>query len=190
MYSFPYYKENDYQIIFDFMQKYPFAFLSGCDESGSPVATQVPMLIEERDGAIIISGHIMRQTDHYKAFEKRPEVLAVFTGPNSYVSSTWYSDKDKGSTWNYMSVHARGKIKFLQEDNLVNLMKKFTIHFEENNVASTAIFDNLSAAYKMPLLNYIGGFEIEVEKLETVFKLSQDRDEKSYLNIIKKLSEK
>ena len=190
MYDLPYYKENDKEEILRFIHKYPFAFVAGCDEKQRPVATQVPVFIEERNGVYFLTGHIMRKTDHYRAFAKNPDVLVVFTGPYTYVSATWYSNPHQASTWNYMSVHAKGKIKFLDEEGLVAVLKKLTLHFENNNHDSSTIFDNLSGEYKQPLMKAIAAFEIEVESIENVFKLSQDRDEKSYDNIILKLSEK
>jgi transcriptional regulator len=189
MYDLPYYKEEDPEIVLQFIQEHPFAFLAGCDENQKPVATQVPVFIEERKGVYYLTGHIMRQTDHHKAFAKNPEVLVLFTGPHTYVSATWYSNPVQASTWNYMSVHAKGKIKFLDEEDLISVLKKLTRHFENNNSASSTIFDNLPSAYKQPLMKAIVAFEIEVESIEHVFKLSQDRDETSYHNIIKKLSE-
>ena len=189
MYNLPYYKENDQEVILKFIHEHPFAFVAGCDEQQKSVATQVPVFIEERDGIYFLTGHIMRQTDHHIAFTKNPEVLVVFTGPHTYVSATWYSNPHQASTWNYMSVHAKGSIKFLDEEGLIRVLKKLTLHYEKNNTTSSTVFDNLSAEYKQPLMKAIVAFEIEVKSLNHVFKLSQDRDEASYHNIIEKLSE-
>jgi len=190
MYDLPYYKEEDEEVILRFIHEHPFAFLAGCDEHQKTVATQLPVFLEERGGGYYLTGHIMRQTDHHVAFQKNPEVLVVFTGPHTYVSATWYSNPHQASTWNYMSVHAKGKIKFLDEDGLINVLKKLTLHFENNNRDSATIFDNLRAEYKQPLMKAIVAFEIEVQSIEHVFKLSQDRDEASYHNIIKELNER
>jgi transcriptional regulator len=94
------------------MREHPFVFLTGVNEENKPVATQVPVFIDERDGKLFLTGHIMRNTDHHKALKKNPNVLAVFTGPHVYVSDTWYDDPQQASTWNYMSVHAKGTIRF------------------------------------------------------------------------------
>jgi len=188
MYSLPYFKEHDPAVVLQFMREHPFAMLTGCSND-RPVVTQVPLLIEERDGKLYLQGHIMRQTDHHKAFEKNPNVLAVFTSPNIYVSATWYQNPSTGSTWNYISVHARGQLKFLNEDGLIALMKKLTLHFESNNTESATIYDNLPKEYTGPMLKAIIGFEIEVQQLENVFKLSQNRDEKSFHTIIEKLQQ-
>jgi transcriptional regulator len=189
MYNLPYYKEEDKEVILHFIHAHPFAFLSGCDENNKPVATQLPVFIEEREGTHYLTGHIMRNMDHHKAFVKNPNVLVVFTGAHTYVSATWYSNPHQASTWNYMSVHAKGKINFLDEEGLIRIMKKLTLHFENNNPVSSTIFDNLKEEYKQPLLKAIVAFEIKVESIEHVFKLSQDRDEASYHNIIQKLTE-
>ena len=189
MYDLPHYKEEDKDVIIQFIHKHPFAFLSGCDEHNKPVATQLPVFIEERNGVHFLTGHIMRNTDHHKAFMQNPNVLAVFTGPHTYVSATWYSNPSQASTWNYMSVHAKGKIKFLDVDGLINVLKKLSLHFENNKQGSSTIFDNLPEQYTQRLMNAIVAFEVEIESIDHVFKLSQDRDEASYKNIIQKLSE-
>lgn len=189
MYNLPYFKEGDEQVVLKFMREHPFVFLTGVNEESKPVATQVPVFIDEKDGKLFLTGHIMRNNDHYKAFEKNPNVLAVFTGPHVYVSGTWYDNPHQASTWNYMSVHAKGKIRFGDSDDLIAILKRLTLHYENNNTASTAIYDNLSSSYKEPLLKAIVAFEVEVESIENVFKLSQNRDEKSFQNIINKLNE-
>src|SRR5688572_3332578 len=133
MYSLPYFKESDPGEIMRFIRKHPFAFLSGASATGIPVATQVPVFIEERDGSLFLTGHIMRQTDHHKAFAENAQVLCVFTGAHTYVSATWYSNPQQASTWNYMSVHVRGMLRFLDERGLIEVLKKTTLHFEEGN---------------------------------------------------------
>lgn len=185
MYNIPYFKESDEQTIKQFIQQHPFAMLIGC-AGNMPVATQVPLLYEEREGRTFLQGHIMRSTDHYKAFEKNNEVLCVFTGNHTYVSASWYTDPQTASTWNYMSVHAKGKIQFLPEEDLIRILQQTTAHFE-NKAASPASFEKLSPEYVHRLAKAIIGFEIEVTTVENVFKLSQNRDEESYHNIISEL---
>ncbi|MBK9937056.1 MAG: FMN-binding negative transcriptional regulator [Chitinophagaceae bacterium] len=131
----------------------------------------------------------MKNTDHHKAFLHNNNVLAVFTGPHTYVSATWYDNPHQASTWNYMSVHAKGIVRFGGAEELVTILKRLTLHYENNNSASATIYDNLSADYLAPLMNAIVSFEIEIESIENVFKLSQNRDEKSYDNIVHKLKE-
>ena len=112
MYNLSYFKENNADVVIDFMKQHSFAMLIGVDENNKPVATQVPLLLKQRDGAIILEGHMMKQTDHHKAFEKNKNALVVFSGAHTYVSASLYENKQQASTWNYMSVHAKGELVF------------------------------------------------------------------------------
>jgi transcriptional regulator len=187
MYNFSYFKEQDRQTILDFIEANPFAFMTGSFLSGAQVATQIPILIEVRDGELFLQGHIMRNTDHHKAFLENPNALLVFTGPSCYVSASWYSNPHIGSTWNYMSVHVQGQANFMTSDELIKFMRKLTLRFEKGNKESLTFYDNLPGSFLEKMMPALTGFEIKAAKVENVFKLSQNRDEKSYLNIISKL---
>src|SRR5580698_5954763 len=99
MYDLPHFKEPDPAVIKQFMRDNPFVLLCGCDAGNKPVATQVPLLTEEKEGKTFLYGHVQRKTDHHLAFEQNPDVLAIFTGPHTYVSASWYSDPQTASTW-------------------------------------------------------------------------------------------
>ncbi|HEU0065171.1 MAG TPA: FMN-binding negative transcriptional regulator [Flavisolibacter sp.] len=188
MYNLPYFKENNEEVVISFMKSNPFAMLIGCNNN-MPVATQVPFLFHEKDGKMYLKGHIMKNTDHHKALQKNPNVLCVFSGAHTYVSASWYSNPQTASTWNYMSVHVKGILTFLDENSLLAILKETTDHFE-NNSFSKASFDNLPKDYVAGLAKAIIGFEIEVVSIDNVFKLSQNRDEESYQNIVKELESK
>jgi len=189
MYNLPYHKEHNQTVIHEFVATYPFAFLTGCDAENRPVATQVPLFIEIVDGRQVLRGHLMKNTDHHHAFLQNENVLAVFTGKHTYVSGTWYTNPHTASTWNYMSVHINGRIKFLENHHLEEVLRKTTLHFEGQNQNSPTVFDNLPESFKQRVMGAIVGFEIEIAEIDTVFKLSQDRDRESFRNIIKKLKE-
>jgi len=188
MYNYPHYKEQDKEKVIEFMRNHPFVTLIGSDPKGRIEATQVPVLIEEREGKLFVCGHLARKSDHHKAFEENPPVLALFTGAHIYVSGSWYEgNPHQASTWNYISIHARGNIKFLDDNALIELLKKLSLHFENNNPDSSTVYDNLPTEYRERLSKAIIAFEIEITELENVFKLSQNRDEKSYDNIVRQL---
>ncbi len=187
MYHFSYFKEPDRQAILDFMEAHPFVTMTGSFLNGQQVATQVPVLLYERDGELYVQGHIMRNTDHHKAFIENPSALLLFTGPGCYVSASWYSNPQNGSTWNYMTVHLSGQVRFMPNEELIDLMKRLTLKFEDGNTASHTIYDNLPPEYVAKMMPAIVGFEVKAEKLDNVFKLSQNRDKESYRNIITQL---
>lgn len=186
MYDIPYFKEKDHDVVLRFMKAHPFALLIGAHDN-RPEATQVPFLIEERDGKVFLQGHIMRNTGHHRALAANPSVLCVFTGAHCYVSASWYTDPKVASTWNYMSVHARGVLSFLDEAALLDILQRTTAQFE-NNPDSPASYHNLPVEYVERLAKAIVAFEVEVKELDHVFKLSQNRNKESYGRIINELS--
>src|SRR5690606_8425876 len=68
MYKLPYFTEKDPVKMLAFMRQYPFAYVSGVSRDQMPVATQLPLFVDERDGKYWLSGHLMKNTDHHKAF--------------------------------------------------------------------------------------------------------------------------
>jgi transcriptional regulator len=182
MYNLPYYKEKDKEILLGFMKQHPFAMVIGC-ANDLPVVAQIPLLIEEREDKLFLTGHYMRNTDHHKAFEQNSNVLCVFNGPHAYVSASLYTNPLTASTWDYITIHARGKMQFVDNNELLLILEKTTNLFEANE-HSPASYKNLPTEYVSKLSNAIIGFEIEVKELDNVYKLSQNRDEPSYQRII------
>lgn len=189
MYNLPYFKEPEAAEIRGFMEAHPFVLLCGVDQHGHPSVTQVPILIEEKDDKLFLIGHISKGSDHIKAFQANPDkVMAVFTSPHAYVSATWYTNPNMGSTWNYMTVQAHGTLHFGDQEELIRVMKKLTLHYEGGNLESSTFFDNLPQDYIDKMLKGILPFSLEVTRLEHVFKLSQNRDEESFQHVIDRLS--
>lgn len=187
MYKFPYYTEQDTETVVAFMKENAFALITGPGEK-YPVATQIPLHIKVVEGKIFLEGHMMRKTDHHLAFEKNSNVLVLFTGPHCFVSANWYTDPSMGSTWNYMTVHAKGKINFVDEAATVQMVKSLSDRYV--GTQSAASFDSLSSDYINHMVKGIVGFSIEVENIDNVFKLSQNRDINSQKNIIEQLKKR
>ena len=187
MYKFSYYTEEDDQKVIDFMKQNAFALITGAGEK-YPVATQIPLEIKTKEGKIFLEGHLMRKTDHHLAFEKNNNVLVLFTGPHCFVSASWYTNPGIGSTWNYLTVHAKGTITFADEEGTYKAVKTVSDKYE--GTSSAGAFDNLPQEYIDHMMKAIVGFSIEVESIDNVFKLSQNRDEASQRNIIEQLKKR
>lgn len=182
----PEFTEDNKQAVLDFMHQHPFVVLTG-SHNNTPVATQVPVLMYMDGDTIVLRGHIMRKTDHHLAFEANPQVLVLFTGPQCYVSASWYSERNIGSTWNYMTVHARGEIQFKDDAYTLQLIKDLT-HKYEDVLDKPELVEYMSMEnYVMPMIKAIAGFEIRINWLYPLFKLSQNRDAESQTNIIQQL---
>ena len=184
MYKLPYFTEENEDAVFDFMHKNSFAIVTGILED-KPVATHVPLDIKRDGGAIIFTGHMMKNTDHYKAFSQNENVLVIFTGPHCYVSASWYVKKQVASTWNYIDVHAHGKIKFTDEEQTKRIIESLTNKYE--SPGSPAAFNKLPQDYIDRLVKAIIGFTIEISTVANVFKLSQNHDSETRENIIENL---
>lgn len=185
MYKLPYFTEEDPEKVIAFMKENAFAIVTGFGDE-YPVASHLPLAIEiKEDDKMYFSGHLMKNTDHHKAFEKNENVLVVFNGPHTYVSASWYTKQDVASTWNYITVHVKGKIKFTNEAGTYKAIKALTNKYE--GMDTPASFDKLPQEYVERLIKAIVGFEIEVVSVDNVFKLSQNHDTETRKNIVKHL---
>jgi transcriptional regulator len=186
MYKLDYFTEKDETRVIQFMKDNPFAIITGIGEK-YPVATHIPLDIIIEDGKMFFEGHMMKGTDHHKTFMKNENVHIIFNGPHCFVSASWYLGQMSGSTWNYMTVHAKGKISFMDEKGTVGMVKAITDKYEGD---SSVAFDKLSDEYKNRMVKSISGFRIEVESMDNVFKLSQNHDEAVRQSIMKHLEER
>ncbi len=184
MYKLKYFTEEDNEKVIAFMEENSFALITGMGDE-YPVATQVPLDIKIENDKIFLTGHMMKNTDHHKAFLKNENVLVIFNGPHCHVSASWYPNPVQASTWNYMSVHAKGKIRFGDEAQTKKIVEGLTNKYEKPD--SPAAFSKLSNEYVDRLVKAIIAFTIEVETLDNVFKLSQNHDEETRQSIIEHL---
>ena len=186
MYDIPYFKAGHPEEVIAYMRAHPFALICGADESGKPVATQIPFLFEQREDKLFLQGHFMKKQDHTNAFLKNPNALVVFSGAHTYVSASWYENKQIASTWNYQAVHAAGMIRFQDASFLLQLLTRLTETYEKPG--SPSLVQNMDPAYVEKMMQAIVAFEMEVLSIRNVFKLSQNRDKQSQENIISQLS--
>ena len=192
MYKFKYFTEEDNEKVMAFMKENSFAIIVGMGEK-YPAATQVPLEIKFEDktenhkpqttnNKLFFTGHIMKNSDHHKAFLKNENVLVIFNGPHCHISASWYTNPHVGSTWNYMTVHAKGKIFFGDEAQTKKIVEELTTKYEKPE--SEASFSKLSNDYVERMVKAIIAFTIEVESVDNVFKLSQNYDEVTRQSII------
>lgn len=184
MYKLSHFTETEQAVVIEFMNQNSFVLVTGFGEK-YPVATQIPVEVEIKDGIIFLSGHIMKKTDHHTAFIANENVLVVFTGAHCYVSASWYANPQTASTWNYMTVHAKGKIMFTDEEGTYEAVKAVTNKYEGRE--TIAAFNNMPKEYILQHIKAIVGFTIEVESVENVFKLSQNKMREEKIHIINNL---
>ena len=81
MYNIPYFKASNHEEVLQFMQAHPFIILCGASADGTPVATHVPVLFEEREDRLFLLAHVMKKQGHTEAFFENNQVLAIFMVP-------------------------------------------------------------------------------------------------------------
>ena len=180
MYIPPYYREDDKTKLFDFMQKHNFATLIN-SLNNLPIATHLPFVIEERENRFFLVSHMAKANPQWESFSN-DEVLVIFQGPHAYISPSHYEKQQNVPTWNYIAVHAYGKVRIINEPKEVLYLMERTIHtFEEKFFEQ---WKSLSPDYVNGMLKAIVAFEIEVTKLEGKYKLSQNKTKNEQQNII------
>ena len=184
MYTPEIYKNENQEEIKKFLQENSFGILIN-QTNGKLWATHIPLELDTNEnGATILSGHISKENPQWNGFIDNDQVLAVFSGPHSYISSSWY-DHENVPTWNYIAVHVYGKIKIIEGEAVIESLKKLVDKYEQKSKNPVRIED-LSKKTMMQSSGIVA-FEIEITQIQATRKMSQNRDGKNYQNIISEL---
>jgi transcriptional regulator len=185
------YTETDDAVIDAHIRANGFATLVTAAQ-GEPFATHVPLeLVRGEHGERIIEGHVSRANPHWKLLESGASVLAIFAGPHSYVSSSWYAQENV-PTWNYLVVHAYGTARIESDPTrLRELLVRLSRHYEPLGAPEPRFdVDRLTPGFYGKEVRGIVGFTIPVSRIEVAFKLSQNRNAADHANVIHKLKER
>ena len=185
MYVPNFFEINDWPEITRFIKENPLASLVSRGEK-YPAATHIPIELEENErGETILSGHLAKANRQCRLFQSQPEVLAIFLSPiQHYISSSWYNHPNV-PTWNYMSVHIYGRLRIVEGERLRKSLEKMT-HYHER-ISSHPLTEEVLRSEIEKQIGGIVGFEIDIEKVEAAYKMSQNRNDEDYRNIIKEL---
>ena len=175
---------TDKQEVISFMRKYSFGTIVSAINN-VPIATHLPFLIEEKSDQVVISSHFAKSNPQWRDIADN-DVLVIFTEPHAYISPTNYEKEANVPTWNYIAVHAYGKIRMLDtEQEHADLLKRTIKNYE---VGYLKQWEHLPLEYQSKMIKGIIGFEITVSDLQAKSKLSQNRGETEQTNIINSLS--
>lgn len=159
---------------------------------GGLVADHVPMLWRDDGSALgVLVGHVARANPLWQRAGN--EVLAVFQGPQHYITPSWYATKREHGrvvpTWNYAVAHLHGEL-VAQDDQtwLRQLLRELTERHEQSRAEPWSI-DDAPAEYFDPLLSAIVGIEIPVARIEGKFKLSQNQPAANIDGVVEGLDE-
>lgn len=136
--------------------------------------SHVPVLVDSTEGKVTVRFHLALRNGHCEYLDEGADCLLTFVGPNCYVSPTWYTEQPNVPTWNYVAVHARGRVSRMSEDELEKLLSELTT-YHEAKVGAGFSYAGLPRDFQLALLAEIRGFTVHVSELEAKTKLSQNR---------------
>lgn len=188
MYTPKYAQNNNIDEVKDFIKANSFGILVSNLEN-KIWATHIPLeLGKNAEGKDVLSGHISRANPQWKNFVNDKQVMCIFSGSHSYISSSWYNHENV-PTWNYIAVHIYGKIKIIEGEDLLTSLKRLVNKYEAGS-KKPVVIEKMSQEYIQQTMKGIVGFEISIDEIHSTYKLSQNRDEVNHENIIKELEKK
>ncbi|BDH63519.1 protease synthase and sporulation protein PAI 2 [Lysinibacillus sp. PLM2] len=186
MYIPKYFKVTNAEEIWDFVQKNAFGTIV-TTKQGKPIATHLPLQLVKEGETYYLTGHMAYGNPQWRTFETCENVLVMFQGPHAYISSSWY-EKENVPTWNYQAVHIYGTVSILENEELAQDLKMLLQKYEKHR-ENPVLWDKLSPEILEKELKGIVGFKMKVQEIQAANKLSQNRNEMDYQNIINKLYE-
>jgi transcriptional regulator len=144
-------------------------------------ASHLPFLLEPEPSPGRLVGHVARANPVWQVTPPESAALAIFLGPDAYVTPSWYQTKRETGrvvpTWNYLAIHAHGRVRFFEErDRLLEVVTRLTDRHEGRRAAPWKVSD-APAEYIEGMLAGIVGVELTVTRLEGKWKASQNRSE-------------
>ncbi|EDO25589.1 predicted protein, partial [Nematostella vectensis] len=167
------YKNENIEEVMHFLNENSFGILIS-QADGKIAGTHIPMQLDtDENGESVLVGHIAKANPQSKYLKSEEEILAIFNGPHSYISSSWYQKED-APTWNYIAVHVYGKVKIIEGDELLESLKKLVDKYEKNSENPMSVEKMSSTTLKQ--VNGIVGFSIKINEIQAAYKLSQNRE--------------
>lgn len=165
--------EQDLGKLHDFIERHSFGVLVS-EVDGEPFATHLPLLLERQAGRFgTLVGHTAKANPQLLA-AKDQTALVVFSGPHAYISPTWYAEENTVPTWNYVAVHATGRVQLVEEPVALLQIVADSVELYERNLPQPWPLDR-SSAFIAKLLPQIVGFRMEIVTLEGKWKLNQNQ---------------
>ncbi|WP_043309680.1 FMN-binding negative transcriptional regulator [Pseudomonas sp. ML96] len=179
MYTPASFRQDDLAALHAQMQANPFALLASSGAEGVQ-ASHLPLLLEAGEGEFgTLYGHFARANPHWRELQDGTEALAVFSGPDAYISPSWYPAKAEHGkvvpTWNYIAVHARGPVELIEDpERLLQIVSRLSDQHESARPQPWAVSD-APREYIDTMLRAIVGFALPIRRLDGKWKLGQNR---------------
>ena len=185
--------ETDQTTLHEFIEQHSFATLIS-HGGQAPQASHLPLLLEPSDeGQGTLLGHMAKANVQWQQADGQ-SVLAIFHGPHTYISPTWYQATGRDAervvpTWNYVTVHAIGTFQLIEDRERLHAVVQRTVETYERDMPDPWAMAEVDAEFQEQLLDGIVGFEIVIDELQGKWKLNQNHDEARRRNVIQALQQ-
>lgn len=156
---------------------------------GRPHGVHIPILAASRpDGTMYLHGHIAKGNPQWRQWKADEQVLAIFSGPHTYISSSWY-DHPNVPTWNYIAVHIYGHLQIIEGEALYQSIKSLVDKYESASKTPVTI-EGMPPDMLRRELRGVVGFEIDITEVQAKEKLSQNRNDHNHALIVNELEQR
>jgi transcriptional regulator len=192
MYIPQHFSESRVEVMHALMQAHPLATLVMQSSQGLN-ANHIPLHLQPGQGPFgTLRGHIAKANPMLGDMQGEASILAIFLGPQSYISPNWYPSKQVHGkavpTWNYAAVHAHGKVRVIEDAAWLHSQVEALSAEHEARFEYPWKVADAPADYIDKMLNAIVGIEIEITRLEGKWKVSQNQPEENRQGVIAGLS--
>lgn len=182
----PLYRNKDHDQMMELLKDHAFGLLVSQGD-GHPEASHLPYTLGEEEGEWYLYAHMAAANRHVNFLSEQKSHLFIVQGIDHYISSTWY-DHENVPTWNYLAVHVTGDVEIqtgVEElDNIKRLMDKL-----EPSDQSLRSMDKLDPEMVSRHMRGLVAFRMKIQQVEGAKKLSQNRDEANYNNVVRELEQ-
>lgn len=192
MYLPKHFEPPDIDTLVRFIDANPFATLVTTTASGGLDANHLPLLFDPQPGPSgTLRGHVARANAVWRECGEGAEVLAIFQGPDSFITPAWYPTKQETGevvpTWNYVVAHAHGRMRVIEDREWLRAHVEALTRRHETGRAKPWAVSDAPADYIQKLLGAIVGVEIAVTRLVGKWKVSQNRSVRDRTGVIEGL---
>jgi len=192
MFQPSYFKQKNCQQMFKFIEYYSLASIVTMTSHGL-IGNHIPMLVVKRVDGYVLQGHVARVNSLCVDIDDSVDALALFHGPNAYISPSWYPAKKKDPrtvpTWNYVAVHVGGPMSFFRDKDWLQGHLQNLSDTHENKVGENWKLSDAPDDYIDKMLKAIVGVEIEVKSIFGNTKMSQNHSRENRDGVICGLNE-
>jgi transcriptional regulator len=188
MYVPGFYRNDQIDEIAEVIKNQNFGILVSTGAERRITASHLPFHVKQNSNELILTAHLSAANPQWKKWKENEEVLIIFQGPHTYISSSWY-DHVNVPTWNYIAVHIYGNITFLNEEQTIQHLDEL-LSYHEKREPSPVSLQSMGMDYVKKEMKGLKAIQITSTEIRSAFKLSQNRNDTNLELIMAELNKR